>query len=527
MVSPSKTRRFQNQPAGPELILPMKITFLRVAGAAISGALVYSSYEPLGWSWAGIVGMVLFLACLLPQPQHHVSAKLGVLLGTTHFLTLYLLLLPWVGEFVGMMPFLALAGYLSLFGIILGGVGVKVLQLRYGLWLFAFFFTAVEWLRSHYPFGGFAWVRLAWGQINGPLAAWASIGGPALVTFLTVLVASFFCALAFRRLSLKPLLGMVLIFSALTLTVHLQLGSGADTGEVKVAAIQGNVPRLGLDFNAQRRAVLSNHVNQTLQLPAEENVDLIIWPENASDVSPFTDAQAGHMITQAVDKLDVPILVGTITADEVGPRNTMVVFDPQTGAGDYHYKKYLQPFGEYMPWRSFFRLFSELVDQAGNFQPGTGNGTVSMTAAGTGEKITVGIATCYEIAFDSASREAVSAGAEILTSPTNNATFGFTDMTYQQLGMSRMRAIELDRAVVVAATSGVSAIIHPDGSVSQQTSIFTADTLIETLPLRNTVTIAARLGYLIESLLVIMGWLVAVAALIMTRRHNANNRSTT
>ena len=94
MVSPSKTRRFQNQPAGPELILPMKITFLRVAGAVISGALVYSSYEPLGWSWAGIVGMVLFLACLLPQPPNHVSAKLGVLLGITHFLTLYLLLLP-------------------------------------------------------------------------------------------------------------------------------------------------------------------------------------------------------------------------------------------------------------------------------------------------------------------------------------------------------------------------------------------------------------------------------------------------
>ena len=35
---------------------------------------------------------------------------------------------------------------------------------------------------------------------------------------------------------------------------------------VAVAIVQGNVPRLGLEFNAQRRAVLDNHVNATLDL---------------------------------------------------------------------------------------------------------------------------------------------------------------------------------------------------------------------------------------------------------------------
>ena len=33
-----------------------------------------------------------------------------------------------------------------------------------------------------------------------------------------------------------------------------------------VALVQGNVPRSGLDFNAQRRAVLDNHVRQTMEL---------------------------------------------------------------------------------------------------------------------------------------------------------------------------------------------------------------------------------------------------------------------
>ena len=122
------------------------------------------------------------------------------------------------------------------------------------------------------------------------------------------------------------------------------------TDEVSIAAIQGNVPRMGLDFNAQRRAVLSNHVRVTEELAdSGEEVDLVIWPENSSDVNPFSDERARELIDGAVEAIDAPVLVGTITHDEVGARNTMVVMDPETGPGDYHHKIYLQPFGEYMP----------------------------------------------------------------------------------------------------------------------------------------------------------------------------------
>ncbi len=285
------------------------------------------------------------------------------------------------------------------------------------------------------------------------------------------------------------------------------------TDEVTASAIQGNVPRMGLDFNAQRRAVLANHARVTEELAASgAEPDIVIWPENSSDVNPFTDAQARELIDDAVAAVDTPVLVGTITEDHVGPRNTMVVFDPETGPGDYHHKIYLQPFGETMPMREFFRLFSPYVDAAGNFQPGNGDGTVSMRG------IIVGIATCYEVAFDAAYRDAVLNGAQILTTPTNNATFGFTDMTYQQLAMSRLRAIELDRALVVAATSGVSAMVHPDGTVSQHTKIFEADTLTETLPLRDSITFSARYGKYVEWILVALGVLAMVASVILRRR---------
>ncbi len=131
----------------------------------------------------------------------------------------------------------------------------------------------------------------------------------------------------------------------------------------------------------------------------------------------------------------------------------VIVWDGSAGAGERHDKRIIQPFGEYLPYRDFFRFFSEYADKAGNFVPGDGNGVVHA------DGIPVGVATCYEVAFDRALTESVRDGAELIAVPTNNATFGDTEMTYQQLAMSQVRAVEHRRDVVVAATSGVSAII--------------------------------------------------------------------
>ncbi|AKP08679.2 Apolipoprotein N-acyltransferase [Corynebacterium pseudotuberculosis] len=489
----------------------MRSTLARSAIAAIAGLAVYASYAPLGWFFAAPLGLALLCGALAPWKENRPSNKTGAFLGFIYSITLFLLLLPWIGEFVGAMPYIALSTFLSLYSIPLGIVGVRILRHRLGWVWFPFVFVAVEWARSNFPFGGFAWVRIAWGQIDGPLAGVAPWGGPALVSLLTALVgaALWQCVThaAYRRQAASVMVTVLLVAGVATLTN----GQAEDQGTVKVAAVQGNVPRLGLDFNAQRRAVLANHVRETEKIP--EQPDLVIWPENSSDVSPFSDQQAKQLVSQAVAHAQAPILVGTITKDNVGHRNSMVVFDPRSGVGETHNKKYLQPFGEYMPWRDFFRKLSPLVDLAGDFKPGNGNGVVHMTAATTGKNIAVGIATCYEVAFDKAGRDAVTAGAQILTTPTNNATFGFTDMTYQQLAMSRMRAIELDRAVVVAATSGVSALIKPDGSVISQTKIFQSATLEDTLPLHDTLTFSARYGTYIEYALVIIGTMCALWSL--------------
>lgn len=495
----------------------------RLALAAASGGVAFASYEPIGWWLCGILAIALLYFALLPWPWrggNRPSLGQGTLIGFVHGLVVYLLLLPWVGEFVGTLAHVALAVACALYALLTGWAGTAIARWRWGWAAFPFLYVAVEFGRSSWPFGGFAWVRLAWGQINGPLANLAAWGGPALVSLAAALVGTGLVAVFLRD---QRAAGAVTALGLVTVGLFAGLGVNQPRNtvdEVEVAAIQGNVPRMGLDFNAQRRAVLSNHVRVTEELAASgARPDLVIWPENASDVNPFADAEAARLVNRAVDAIDAPILVGTITRDEVGDRNTMQVFDPETGAGEHHHKIYLQPFGEWMPFRDFFRNFSPYVDAAGDFKPGDGDGTVTMGG------VTLGVATCYEVAFDPAYRDAVLNGATLLTTPTNNATFGFTDMTYQQLAMSRMRAIETDRAVVVAATSGVSAIVHPDGSVSQDTRIFEPDALVETLPLREGITLAVRYGSWVELAIVMMGVVLGVAALFLNRDRKPGARA--
>ncbi|APT92539.1 acyltransferase [Corynebacterium phocae] len=493
----------------------MPVLFLRLLAAATGGAAVYFSFEPHGYWLGAIIGIGLLWFSLLPWSGSPVTVRGACLVGFAHSLVLYLLLLPWIGELVGNMPYVALALSLSLYSIPLGFGAAYLARQPWGFVGFPFFYLAIELLRSSVPFGGFSWVRLAWGQINGPFAGLAQWGSTGLVTLAAVTVAVGLASLlgAKRRLVAA---GMVMVPLALAIPATAGLDNADhNVGSVKVAAIQGNVPRLGLDFEGQRRAVLDNHVRETHKAAAQ-HPEIVIWPENSSDINPFRNPDALAAIHGAVKDVNAPILVGTQTVDEVGARNTMQVFAPGNKVGEHHHKKYLQPFGETMPMREFFRNFTDMVELAGNFKPGDGPGVVNM--AGTA----VGVATCYEVSFDAAFHTSISNGAQILSTPTNNATFGFSDMTYQQLAMSRMRAIETDRAVVVAATSGVSAIVSPRGEVLNSTKIFVPEHLVANLPLRETVTPAVRYGLVIQAVAVALGVAAVFVAFYRRPRHPVN-----
>jgi apolipoprotein N-acyltransferase len=275
------------------------------------------------------------------------------------------------------------------------------------------------------------------------------------------------------------------------------------------------VPRSGLEFSAQRRAVLDYHVRETLRLAADIKAgkapkpDYVLWPENSSDIDPFSNPDAATVINGAAKAVGVPISVGAVVEKDGKLLNEQVLWDPVKGPAQTYDKRQIQPFGEYLPLRGLVgavnKNWTGMVRQ--DFSRGSTPGVFDIDGA------KVGLATCYEAAFDWAVRDTVTHGAEMISVPSNNATFDRSEMTYQQLAMSRIRAVEHSRTVTVPVTSGVSAVIMPDGKITQRTGMFVPAYLVQKVPLRTSKTPATELGILPEIALVLVaaggvGWAI-------------------
>ncbi|MFE6664565.1 apolipoprotein N-acyltransferase [Streptomyces sp. NPDC057697] len=514
------------QPAPPPV--SWKRRPVRPAAALAAGVLLYLSFPPRPLWWLVLPGFAL-LGWVLHRQRLRAGFGLGLLAGLGFMLPL----LHWTGEEVGPVPWLALAAAEALF-IAVGCLGIAAVS-RLACWPVwaAAVWALDEAVRARVPFGGFPWGKIAFGQADSVFLPLAAVGGTPLLSFAVVLCGFGLCEAvrrfrAHRRTGTLPraavaaaaatvLVPVAGAFAALPL-----VDDSAEDGTATVAAIQGNVPRLGLDFNSQRRAVLDNHVRRTEQLAREvkegkvPQPDFVLWPENSSDLDPYRNADARIVIDDAVKAIGVPTVIGAVIEPDTGNlRNTLIQWDPKKGPVDTYDKRHIQPFGEYMPMRSVARVFSSDVDRVQReFGPGRKVGVFDL--AGT----QVGLVTCYEAAFDDAVRDTVMHGGQMIAVPSNNATFGRSEMTYQQLAMSRVRAVEHSRSVVVPVTSGVSAVIRPDGTIVRKTKLFTPDALVDKVPLRSSLTPATRMGTLPEGVLA----LIAVAGLGLVTVRSARRR---
>ena len=476
--------------------------------SAAAGGLLFFAFPPYGfWPLAPIAVALLTLVVHGRGPGW--GAGQGLIFGVTFFVPL----LAWSGIEVGAAPWLILSASQALFCTALGAGLPLVQRLRYWpLWV-ACLWVAEEWARSRVPFGGFPWGRLAFSQAHTWFTPYAAYGGAPLVTFAlalcgALLARSYVAALRPGRLR-QVLFAAAGVAGAPLVGLLLTLGTSTGNSDPQetVAVVQGNVPRLGLDFNAQRAAVLNNHVQHTLELAAKvRSGDLpkpafVVWPENSSDVDPLVNADARQAIDNAARAVGVPILVGAVL-DGPGSnaRNVGIVWDPELGPGQTYVKRHPVPFGEYIPLRSLARLVSKDVDRVQHdFVSGSTPGNLRIGRHRVGDLI------CFEVAYDGLVRDAAR-GTDLLVVQTNNATFDRSGETYQQLAMGRLRAVEYGRTVVIAATSGVSAVIGPDGTVLDQSAVFTPDLLVRPVPMRGGLTLAARLGALPE-------WLASLAAI--------------
>ncbi|MFD6564172.1 apolipoprotein N-acyltransferase [Micromonospora profundi] len=537
--------------------LPLKVA---APMAVVAGLALLLAFPPYGvWPLAP-VGVAL-LAAAAHRRRLRAGAGVGFLTGVALFAPL----LSWTNLHTGYLPWVLLsllqAGYLALLGAATAWVSPLADRGRWA-WpaLTGLLWVGQEALRDRTPFGGFPWGRLAFSQDESPLLRLAALGGAPLVTFAVALTGGLLVTAAWRAWAtlsaarqaptdtaptdadvrdsapggraptgaaparrwtpvIAPAVAAVAVVAAGLLVPVAAAGSGAP---VTVAIVQGNVPRLGLDFNAQRQAVLNNHVDATIELAGQvaagtqRQPDLVVWPENSSDIDPLRNPAAGARISRAADAIRAPILVGAVLLGP-GPgqvRNAGILWQPDTGAdmSQLYTKRHPVPFAEYVPLRDIARMVSDKVDLVRNdFVPGSTPGVVR---AGP---IVLGDVICFEVAYDEVVRDTVTGGAQLLVVQTNNATFDVAEAR-QQLAMVRLRAVEHGRPALMASTVGVSGFVAPDGRVSDATGFNTREVVVRELRLHDGRTLATRLGWWPELALAGLAVAALVGAGVLRRR---------
>ena len=489
--------------------------FLRPILALGGGVMLACAFQPVDLPALSVVAVGIFCALTWTSTWRE-----GALLGAVFGLGFFGPLLWWLWASIAPLAWLALSATQAGWFAVLGMTVAATRSMRFATWRTALLWTAVEVLRSAWPLGGLPWGRLGFSALDTVWEGWLGWSGVAATGFVMALLGATLARTAMVRARVAAIAG-VLGLGLLSLAPAAVDAVTEPTyrHHVRVGIVQGGVPGAGNRLVDHHREVTDNHARETVALARRlrsSNMsvpDFVLWPENSTAVDPMTDSRARHAIRKAALAVGRPVLVGSI-ADGPGPsraRNQGVVWSPDGAPRASYTKRHLVPFGEYVPWRALAtRLSARVADIPRDMVPGEAAAPLDVGG------VDVANALCFDVAFDDVLVDQVRRGADLIAIQTSNAMFLGTAQLEQQWDISRVRAIESGRSVIVASVNGVSGAIDPAGDVIARLSPrYTASEVVQ-VPLSQELTPAVRWG----------GWpgraALALAALILVRAVGAS-----
>lgn len=456
---------------------------LGVAAAALSGIGLFAAGEPLGLGPLAWVALAPLYAVVVRQERTAWAWLYGLCFGVVYFGVQ----LSWIFLF-GWMAWSALTAFLALFTSVAPLLASLVRRSRLAPLVFAGAWTGVEVALDRWPAGGFPWGAVGTTQASVPGVRWlAGVVGVYGLSFVVVLVAALAGEwLARRRVvweAAAAAAAVLVAFAAVDLAAH---ASPPEGEPLRIAVVQGGVPRPPRpDQNA---AIVASHVRLTQALLEDEGrVDIVVWPESAVANSVADSGLA--TVRELAERTRTPFLVGRSFFTESAYFN-LVEHVGATGAPVQTYKKrHPVPFGEYVPYPVLRRFVSTLSSQIPVDQRPGGPATV-FEVEGTG----VATPICFESVFPRDFLDFVRNGAEVFVLSTNNSSFEHSYASQQHVAQTRMRALETRQWVVQAALAGVSAVLHPDGRVSDRTALFDRTAFVAEVRARPAASLYASTG---------------------------------
>jgi apolipoprotein N-acyltransferase len=494
---------------------------VRAVIAILAGVLTALGFQPFGWWPLLLFGVAGLSVAVLASRRVRGATGLGFAFGTGFLL----LGLGWM-QVIFVEAMFGLVAVEALFFALLGALIKVAGRTRWWPLLAAACWTAVEFTYTRFPFNGFGWMRLGYAMVDSPLAWLLPLAGVAGLGFATALVGQGIAWVASspsvrRSVTTVVVLGAVLALAGAGTAVP----AGQQVGTVNAGYVQGGAPGGGVYGLGEARTITRNHVAETFRLADRvaagevPRPDFVVLPENSTDMDPYDDAVTGGLVRAAVTRIGVPALVGVIL-DGPGPderQTASLWWDPMAGELDRYIKRGIVPFGEWVPLRSLLLpLIPELRYVGAQSVPGTEPGAMTVTLP-DGRSTTLGIMICFDLVYDDFAADTVTHGSQVLVVQSSNAMYQGTGQIQQQFAITRARALELRREILVVTTSGVSGLINADGTVAFTLPEHVGASGVVTLPQRTGVTPAALFGGWVELALVLLAALGLAASLACGR----------
>jgi apolipoprotein N-acyltransferase len=466
-----------------------------------AGLLICFALPPWGWWPLAVAGIALWLHLLSGRGRRDRFA-VGYLVGVAWFgpSTLWMWGLTEPGY-----PLAVLLGW----GPMVGVTALACPSDRRRFYLLPAALVLFEWFHSHAPFGGVPLSVLGMAAADTPIRFTARLGGALLLGGAVAALGSAAALAVARRW--KPALAVVAGVAVLAVAGAVW-PLGEPVGTIRIAALQGGGPQ-GTRYTAgEESAVFQRHLDATATIPDDADVDLVVWPENAINVSgEFGDHPWRTVLAEEADRIGAPILAGVV--DDAGEDrfdNYVVLVNPDGSLGDRYDKERRVPFGEYVPMRTIIEPIGGAGLPPRDQVPGDGVAVVDT------EEGPMAVVISWEVFFGRRVREGVRAGGQVVLNPTNGSSYWLTQVQTQQLATSRMRALESGRWLVQVAPTGFSAFVDPDGRIEDRTSVSERAVITRTVELYDGTTPAQALGDL--AALLAAAAAVAVAAVLGRRR---------
>jgi len=459
---------------------------LVLAGAGLSAL----AFPRIGPGWLIIPGIALFLAGLrLARCRAQ-----GLLYGSLHGLVFFFGVIWWISE-------------LGLVAVIPLGVAFAGFHAAYGWWLARYndraagiwFLLAVggwalmELIRYRFPVGGFEWGAAGYALSDQAWArALAPMYGTTGVTVMAVTVSAGAVSLLRRPRNWWVLVPVPLLVVAASLLEWFEPVEYVLDGQ-RVAIVQGSTP---CPFEHcppdERLHTFEQHLELTKQIEPG-SVFLVVWSEGSTgsfNADPVQNPEIGEAIGAEARRIGAWFLVGSDRPiSETHWINANVVFNPDGEIVGEYQKQHPVPFGEYIPWRPLFEWIPDLDQVPRDMIPGEGPVVFDL-----GDGIRLGSVISFEGGFARYPRQHVVAGANLIVVATNEGSYGTTPGSDQFIGMTRMRAAELELDVIHAAVTGKSTVISAGGSLQDVSGLGTEEIIYGAVAGRPDASIYAATG---------------------------------